>query len=248
MAPSTNAIILLACTACLARAQLKGPAWYERNQLVGMGLASNDAQESCTYNPGEFCGFAPGHASGNIQPRCGSCASSCPEANAYACNGAQPAVPFPGAAPSAPWSCMCYRRAAVAGAGLAATSSSSTATSSSSLAITATATGSIDFNGHYQGGNSLIDSIVAKLGVPASTVQQIKVFFASTPASAGQQQQQQGYLRGGLASGGTSLKATTSRRKVSKAQKLPCCGGCAGLVGGCGTWCNYGSCGCNESC
>ena len=88
------------------------------------------------------------------------------------------------------------------------TSSSSSSTSSSTTSgfhIDATATGSVDFNGHYQqGSNSLIDSIVAQLGVPASTVQQIKIFFASTPAPAGQQQS---YLRGGAAAGGSNLAA-----------------------------------------
>ena len=77
--------------------------------------------------------------------------------------------------------------------------------SSSSSPITATATGSVSFNGHYQqGSNSLIDAVVSKLGLPASTVQQVRIFFSSPDAQAVWQPSHN--LRGSVLSNNSDLQ------------------------------------------
>ena len=78
-----------------------------------------------------------------------------------------------------------------AGSGAMQLQSSSNGQQSSSFPIASTATGSVSFNGQYQqGSNSLIDAVAAKLGLPASTVQEIRVYFGEGP-------QQKPRLRGG---------------------------------------------------
>ena len=93
--------------------------------------------------------------------------------------------PSPASAPSA------IGRLINAGSGAMQLQSSSNGQQSSTFPIASTATGSVSFNGQYQqGSNSLIDAVAAKLGLPASTVQEIRVYFGEGP-------QQKPRLRGG---------------------------------------------------